>query len=137
MSSTEQQASGIERTDLQQHDLSIPGREVVQNRVDISPEAPAFKHKHPGEEIMPEGDRKRLQGESVLNTVLMQLQYPSGQGEETAVEFAILESKLPVCTEVPRTGILGKSDTASYIIRASRAGSYMAEVGSPAVDGYS
>ena len=52
MSSTEQQASGIERTDLQQHDLSIPGREVVQNRVDISPEAPAFKHKHPGEEII-------------------------------------------------------------------------------------
>jgi hypothetical protein len=39
--------------------------------------------------------------ESVLKTLLMQLQYPSGQGEETAVEFAILESKLPVCTEVP------------------------------------
>jgi quercetin dioxygenase-like cupin family protein len=52
MSSTEQQASGIERTDLQQHDLSIPGCEVVQNRVDISPEGPAFKHKHPGEEII-------------------------------------------------------------------------------------
>ena len=53
MSSTEeQQASGIERTDLQQHDLSIPGREVVQNRVDIGPEAPAFRHKHPGEEII-------------------------------------------------------------------------------------
>ena len=52
MSSTEQQASGIERTDLQQHDLSIPGREVVHNRVDISPEAPAFKHKHPGEEVI-------------------------------------------------------------------------------------
>jgi quercetin dioxygenase-like cupin family protein len=52
MSSTEQQASGIERTDLQQHDLSIPGREVVHNRVDISPEAPAFEHKYPGEEII-------------------------------------------------------------------------------------
>ena len=52
MSSTEQQASGIERTDLQRHDLSIPEREVVHNRVDISPEAPAFKHKHPGEEII-------------------------------------------------------------------------------------
>jgi quercetin dioxygenase-like cupin family protein len=52
VSSTEQQASGIERTDLQQHDLSVPGREVVQNRVDISPEAPAFKHTHPGEEII-------------------------------------------------------------------------------------
>jgi quercetin dioxygenase-like cupin family protein len=34
------------------HDLSIPGREVVQNRVDIGPEAPAIKHKHPGEEII-------------------------------------------------------------------------------------
>ena len=43
MISTEQQAPGIERTDLQQHDLSIPGHEVVQNRVDISPEAPAFR----------------------------------------------------------------------------------------------
>jgi quercetin dioxygenase-like cupin family protein len=52
MSSTDQQAPGIRRTDLQQHDLSIPGREVVQNRVDISPEAPAVKHFHYGEEII-------------------------------------------------------------------------------------
>jgi quercetin dioxygenase-like cupin family protein len=52
MSSAEQLASEIKRTDLQRHDLSVPGREVVQNRVDISPEAPAFKHKHPGEEII-------------------------------------------------------------------------------------
>jgi hypothetical protein len=41
MSSSAQQAPGIERTDLQQHDLSAPGREVVQNRVVIGPEAPA------------------------------------------------------------------------------------------------
>jgi quercetin dioxygenase-like cupin family protein len=52
MSSTDQQAPGIERTDLQQHDLGIPGREVLHNRVDISPDAPAFKHTHPGEEII-------------------------------------------------------------------------------------
>ena len=52
MSGTEQQAPGIRRTDLQQHDLSIPGREVVQNRVDIAPEAPPIRHKHPGEEII-------------------------------------------------------------------------------------
>ena len=52
MSSMAQQTLGIERTDLQQHDLGIPGREVVQNRVDISLQAPAFKHKHPGEEII-------------------------------------------------------------------------------------
>jgi quercetin dioxygenase-like cupin family protein len=47
-----QQAPGLWRTDLQQHDLSIPGREVVQNRVDIGTEAPAVRHKHPGEEII-------------------------------------------------------------------------------------
>jgi quercetin dioxygenase-like cupin family protein len=47
-----QQLPGISRTDLQRHDLSAPGREVVQNRVDIGPEAPAVKHKHPGEEII-------------------------------------------------------------------------------------
>jgi quercetin dioxygenase-like cupin family protein len=49
---TVQQAPGIRRTDLQQHDLSIPGRELIQNRVDLGPEAPAVRHKHPGEEII-------------------------------------------------------------------------------------
>jgi quercetin dioxygenase-like cupin family protein len=52
MSSTAQQAPGITRIDLQQHDLSAPGREVIQNRVEISPQAPPFKHFHPGEEII-------------------------------------------------------------------------------------
>src|SRR4029077_8215569 len=47
-----QQIPGLTRTDLQQHDLSAPGREVIQNRVEISPEAPPFKHFHPGEEII-------------------------------------------------------------------------------------
>jgi quercetin dioxygenase-like cupin family protein len=46
------QAPGITRTDLQRHDLSIPGHELIQNRVDIGPEAPAFRRKHPGEEII-------------------------------------------------------------------------------------
>ena len=31
------QQPGIKRTDLQRHDLSIPGREVVQVRVDFAP----------------------------------------------------------------------------------------------------
>jgi hypothetical protein len=52
MSSTVQQPPGITRTDLQQHDLSAPGREVIQNRVEIGPEAFPFKHFHPGEEII-------------------------------------------------------------------------------------
>ena len=47
-----QQVTGIKRTDLQRHDLSTPGREVIQNRVDISPDAPAVRHRHPGEEII-------------------------------------------------------------------------------------
>jgi quercetin dioxygenase-like cupin family protein len=47
-----QQAPGISRTDLQQHDLSIPGYEMIQNRVEIGPEAPFVRHKHPGEEII-------------------------------------------------------------------------------------
>jgi quercetin dioxygenase-like cupin family protein len=52
MSSTVQQAPGIRRTDLQRHDLSVAGREVIQNRVEIGPEAPFVRHKHPGEEII-------------------------------------------------------------------------------------
>jgi quercetin dioxygenase-like cupin family protein len=45
------QQSGITRTDLQQHDLSIPGREVVQVRVDFSPGVAFGRHTHPSEEI--------------------------------------------------------------------------------------
>ena len=46
------QQPGIKRTDLQQHDLSVPGREVVQTRVDFVPGASFPRHKHPGEEII-------------------------------------------------------------------------------------
>jgi quercetin dioxygenase-like cupin family protein len=51
-SAAQAQAPGIKRTDLQHQDLSAPGRELIQNRVEISPEAPAVRHKHPGEEII-------------------------------------------------------------------------------------
>jgi quercetin dioxygenase-like cupin family protein len=46
------QASGLTRTHLQRNDLSVPGHEVIQDRVDIAPDAPLFWHKHPGEEII-------------------------------------------------------------------------------------
>jgi quercetin dioxygenase-like cupin family protein len=49
---TVQQTTGLWRTDLQHYELSVPGREVIQNRVDIFPEAPAVRHWHPGEEII-------------------------------------------------------------------------------------
>jgi quercetin dioxygenase-like cupin family protein len=46
------QQPGIKRTDLQRHDLSVPGREVVQVRVDFAPGVVAPRHSHPGEEIV-------------------------------------------------------------------------------------
>jgi quercetin dioxygenase-like cupin family protein len=45
------QQSGIKRTDLQRHDLSVPAREVVQVRVEFAPGVSFPKHTHPGEEI--------------------------------------------------------------------------------------
>jgi quercetin dioxygenase-like cupin family protein len=46
------QQAGTKRTDLQRHDLSIPGREAIQVRVDIGPGEVAPRHRHPGEEII-------------------------------------------------------------------------------------
>ena len=46
------QQPGVKRTDLQRHDLSVPGREVVQVRVDLDPGVAFGKHRHPGEEII-------------------------------------------------------------------------------------
>jgi quercetin dioxygenase-like cupin family protein len=46
------QQTGIKRTDLQRHDLGVPGREAVQVRVDIDPGVAFGKHTHPGEEII-------------------------------------------------------------------------------------
>jgi quercetin dioxygenase-like cupin family protein len=46
------QQTGIMRTDLQRHDLSAPGREAVQVRVDIAPGVAFGRHTHPGEEII-------------------------------------------------------------------------------------
>src|SRR5262245_22540557 len=47
-----QQQAGTKRTDLQRHDLSAPGREMIQVRVDFDPGYAAPRHTHPGEEII-------------------------------------------------------------------------------------
>ena len=52
MQMVQAQQPGTKRTDLQRHDLSIPGREAIQVRVDIGPGEMAPRHKHPGEEII-------------------------------------------------------------------------------------
>lgn len=46
------QQPGVKRVDLQKHDLSIPGHEAVQVRVELSPGVLFPRHKHPGEEII-------------------------------------------------------------------------------------
>lgn len=44
--------TGTTRTDLQRHDLGLPGREVLQARVDFAPLSSFPRHTHPGEEII-------------------------------------------------------------------------------------
>ena len=46
------QQPGITRTDLMKHDLSVPGRETIQARIDFAPGAAFPNHTHPGEEII-------------------------------------------------------------------------------------
>lgn len=45
------QQPGVTRRDLLRHDLGVPGREVVQVRVDLAPGVTFPAHSHPGEEI--------------------------------------------------------------------------------------
>ena len=45
------QQPGVKRADLLRHDLGVPGREVVQVRVDFAPGVAFPPHSHPGEEI--------------------------------------------------------------------------------------
>ena len=46
------QQQGVKRTELQRHDLSVPGREMVQVRVEVDPGVALPTHTHPGEEIV-------------------------------------------------------------------------------------
>ena len=46
------QQSGIKRTDLLRHDLSVPGREVIQVLVEFAPGVSFPRHSHPGEELV-------------------------------------------------------------------------------------
>ena len=46
------QLAGTHRTELSENDISIPGWEAVQLRVDIDPGKIAPNHRHPGEEII-------------------------------------------------------------------------------------
>jgi len=51
-STSNAQKLGIKRTELQKHQLSVPGFEAIQVRVDFEPGAAFGMHRHPGEEII-------------------------------------------------------------------------------------
>jgi quercetin dioxygenase-like cupin family protein len=46
------QQPGVKRTELQRHDLSAPGREVIQVRVAVDPGVALPMHSHHGEETV-------------------------------------------------------------------------------------
>lgn len=49
--SSRAQQPGFKRVEVQKHDLSAHGREVVQVRAEFEPGASVPKHTHPGEEV--------------------------------------------------------------------------------------
>jgi quercetin dioxygenase-like cupin family protein len=46
------QQPGVHRTELLRHDISVPGWEAVQVRIDIDPGSIVANHRHPGEEVV-------------------------------------------------------------------------------------
>jgi quercetin dioxygenase-like cupin family protein len=46
------QQKGVSRTELQRHDLSTPGHEAVQVRIDFDKGTAFGLHTHPGEEVI-------------------------------------------------------------------------------------
>jgi quercetin dioxygenase-like cupin family protein len=105
--------SQISRTDLQEHDLSIAGRETIQTRVDFPPGASAPRHRHPGEELVYVLNgtlQYRLDGEPTITLKAGDVLFiPYGKvhavtnvGTESASELAtyIVEKGKPVVEQV-------------------------------------
>src|SRR5690349_3932730 len=44
--------TGVKRTDLQKHDINVPGHEAVQATIDFEKGSAFGKHTHPGEEVI-------------------------------------------------------------------------------------
>jgi quercetin dioxygenase-like cupin family protein len=110
MDAAHRQVPGINRIDLQQQDLSVPGREMVQNRVELSPEALPYKHFHYGEEIIYvlegtleyeiEGESRTVKAGEALTVPAEAVHSVKNVGDVDAAELAtyIVESGKPLIT---------------------------------------
>jgi len=89
---------GVKRTDLQTHDLSIPGREVVQQMVELQPGTVVGKHTHPGEEVtvVLEGElRLEVAGKAAVTVKAGQaFTVPSGEVHSAAAAAGRVPTKL-------------------------------------------
>ena len=105
--------AGTTRTDLQRHDLEIPGREAFQARVDFAPGASFPRHKHPGAEIIyvlagtleyeVKGETFTLNSGDVLLVPAGTVHAARNVGTTPAAELAtyVIEKGKPLTTIVP------------------------------------
>lgn len=100
---TKSEREPVSRTDLQRHDLSIPGREALQTRVDFQPGAQAARHKHPGEEII-----YVLKGTLVYDI--------DGQGSKTVTAGDVLFVPAGTFHSVRNVGDDEGSELATYVV---------------------
>jgi quercetin dioxygenase-like cupin family protein len=112
-SETPARQSGTRRIELQQHDLAVPGREIIQVRVELDAGVTFGEHWHPGEEIVYvlEGSLEyQLEGQSPVTLQAGEVLFiPAGTihtarnvGEKTGAELAtyIVEKGQPLVVMV-------------------------------------
>jgi quercetin dioxygenase-like cupin family protein len=104
------QQAGVKRTELQRRDLGVPGREVVQVRVELEPGVVFPGHTHPGEEIIYviegtweyviDGKAVRAEAGDVLFVPAGTIHSAKNAGTGNAVELAtyIVEKGKPLLT---------------------------------------
>ena len=101
------QRPAITRTDLQRHDLSVPGREVVQVRVDFAPGAEVGNHRHPGEEI--------------VYVIKGQLEYRVGSERAVTLEAGqVLFIPAGVVHSARNVGRLDGAELATYVVEKGK-----------------
>jgi quercetin dioxygenase-like cupin family protein len=106
-SNAEAQQPGIRRTELQRHDLSVRGHEVVQVRVDFDPGAAFGRHRHPGEEI--------------VNVLEGSLEYQvEGKGPVTLKAGDVLFVPAGVVHAAKNVGRGNGSELATYIVEKGK-----------------